>query len=207
MKTDKQLYQIFSLLPESLFDLVGISVTGKFHFQSVEIKEIARTMDGLLTPENQDDIHWVVEFQNQPDPTIYHRLVLEMASLALHDPEQKTYRGMIVFGERSFDPKTEMWSSFQQENGSIVVFYLDEIIENYGKNYPDSPLYAVLQPYLAKDQAELVKKAQHYYNQIHTSSLQDDVRSTLEEVFINWLQIRLKTKTAKEIIDMMYLTV
>ena len=52
MKTDKQLYKLFSELPEYFFDLTGIKPSTRYTLTSETVKEFSRSMDGLMKPDN-----------------------------------------------------------------------------------------------------------------------------------------------------------
>ena len=83
IKTDTQLYKLFSELPEYFFDLTGIHYSSKYTLTSETVKEVSRSMDGLMEPDNPDNPYFVVEFQMQRDDTIYYRTVMEMAAIGI----------------------------------------------------------------------------------------------------------------------------
>ena len=83
MKTDKQLFKIFTNVPEFFFDLTGIDYQTNYTFKSETIKEISRSMDGLIEPDDLTKPHYIVEFQMQKKDDIYGRIIIEMASLGL----------------------------------------------------------------------------------------------------------------------------
>jgi hypothetical protein len=47
---------------------------------------LARHTDGVLIPQASEKDIWVIEFQAQGDPLIYHRLLLEVASVGERYP-------------------------------------------------------------------------------------------------------------------------
>ena len=81
MKTDTIFYTLLQNLPSVLFELLEQSPTDALHyeFSSVEIKELARSIDGLFLPKPeypQDPIYFV-EVQFQRDDDLYWRLITE----------------------------------------------------------------------------------------------------------------------------------
>jgi len=48
VKTDKQVYSIFSLNPRWLFELTGLAWPGPCKWKSVALKAIEQTADGVL---------------------------------------------------------------------------------------------------------------------------------------------------------------
>jgi predicted transposase/invertase (TIGR01784 family) len=81
MKTDTIFYTLLQNLPSVLFEILQQSPTLALHynFSSVEIKELARRIDGLFLPkpEYTEDPIYFVEVQFQPDDDLYWRLITE----------------------------------------------------------------------------------------------------------------------------------
>ena len=51
MKTDKELYRIFEVAPEWVFELAGLPSPGKCTLQSVTVKALERRADGVVVPK------------------------------------------------------------------------------------------------------------------------------------------------------------
>jgi predicted transposase/invertase (TIGR01784 family) len=81
MKTDSIFYRLFQDYPALLFELVGQdpSLAEGYEFSSREVKELAFRLDGLFLPAQNDQPIYFVEVQFQKDPSLYYRLVAEMA--------------------------------------------------------------------------------------------------------------------------------
>ncbi|MEH2320076.1 DUF2887 domain-containing protein [Nostoc sp.] len=81
MKTDTIFYTLFQTLPGVLFELLEQSPALALHYQfiSVEIKELARRIDGLFLPQPDfpEDTIYFVEVQFQRDNDIYWRIITE----------------------------------------------------------------------------------------------------------------------------------
>ena len=205
MKTDKQLYKLFSGAPEYFFDLTGINCSARYTFRSETIKEISRSMDGLMAPDDPDQPHLVVEFQMQRDENIYYRIVMEMAALGARN-HASTYHGIIIFADKSANPQSEPWSSlFEQDLPAFQVFYLDELLENLKEKEPGHPLLAVFQPYLQRDEKALEKDAHEYYNRICKGAIPENVKNRLCDIFISWMLIRFKNRSYQEVLKMLTL--
>src|SRR5208337_2307289 len=108
MKTDKELYRIFEVAPEWVFELAGLPSPGKSTLRSVTVKALERRADGVIVPEARDQPLTVVEFQFQPDDTIYRRTVVEMAAVQDAFPG-RVVQGVIFFGYNNLDPQTVPW--------------------------------------------------------------------------------------------------
>src|SRR5437762_956247 len=109
MKTDKELYRIFAAAPEWVFELAGLPSPGESTLQSFTVKALERRADGVIVPELPDQPLTIIEFQFQPDDTIYRRIVVEMVALQDAFPE-RVVQGVIFFGYNHLDPRTAPWT-------------------------------------------------------------------------------------------------
>jgi predicted transposase YdaD len=77
LKTDSIFFKIFKTDPGILFELLGRSPTlaQGYEFRSVEIKQVAFRLDGVLLPkpDSNDQTVWFVEVQFQHVPEFYNR--------------------------------------------------------------------------------------------------------------------------------------
>jgi len=196
MKTDKELYRIFGVAPEWVFELAGLPSPGKSTLQSVVIKALERRADGVIVPKASDQSITVVEFQFQADDTIYRRTVVEMAAVQEIYPG-RAVQGVIFFAYNSLDPQTAPWTQV------VRSYVLPDLLQEWERKQPEHPLVAVFKPLLAESEEVLQRQAAGYLRAIKQSSLSIPCRRTLEEVFISWLEQRFKDKTKKEIETML----
>ena len=109
MKTDKQIYTLLSADPDFLRLLTdGIAVRGAYQFEALSVKGLERHTDGVLIPRATTEGIWVIEFQAQHDPLIYHRLLTEIALVGERHPTREV-RGCLLFADATLDPRTEPW--------------------------------------------------------------------------------------------------
>ena len=91
MRTDSIFYRIFQTDPGILFELLGQSADlgVGYEFRSVEIKQLAFRIDGVLlpAPDAPDQTVWFIEVQFQKDPTFYHRFFAEIALFLAQHPQ------------------------------------------------------------------------------------------------------------------------
>ncbi len=77
MRTDTIFYELFQTCPGLLFELIGkrSSLAQSYQFSSVEVKELARTMDGVFLPTNATSNQpiYFLEVQFQEDDNFYWR--------------------------------------------------------------------------------------------------------------------------------------
>ena len=143
MESDTELYKIFKADPSFLFLLLGFKVESWYSFESVELKEFSRIMDGYMTPDDPKEPCFIVEFQNQKLPEIYPRWFMETGAAHLEhikkvkgsrsrhqkDPTEKEisdreFHGILIFGEESLDPKVGPWCRIVQDpNSGFSVCY------------------------------------------------------------------------------------
>ena len=192
MNSDKHLYEIFEAYPQWVFELTGRRWPGPCRFQSVTIKAIQRSADGVLIPEVTGEAILVVEFQMFRDPQIYGRVVVEMAVIQ-EEHAGREVQGILIFGSKELDPQTAPWSRV------VSVYYLDEMLTELEQSSPDHPLVALFQPLVEKSNKRLQENAGQYYTQIESFTSDDRLKVKLTSVFIDWLFQRFTTLGISEI--------
>ena len=85
----------------------------------------------------------------------------------------------------------------RHENGQTGLF--DLCGQSTMQRQPNHPLVAVFRLVLLESEETHENHAGEYYNQIRTSELSDELRQILLNVFVNWLEQRLKHKGKAEI--------
>lgn len=192
MTTDKQVYLIFRTLPEMVYVLAGLPNPGVCHMESVSFKDIERTTDGLIVPDDESRPMCLFEVQFQLSATIYTRMAVSMA-LAQEPHLPREIQGVVFFARRAMDPATPPWPRI------VHAVYLEEELLRLARNEPGHPLVAVFAPVFVEDESELEAAAAGYYHQLETASLTEAQRDTLMRVFFDWLMERLQTKSREEI--------
>ncbi|MBE9235148.1 Rpn family recombination-promoting nuclease/putative transposase [Anabaena aphanizomenioides LEGE 00250] len=133
MKTDTIFYTLLQNMPSVLFELLEQSPTLALHyeFSSVEIKELARRIDGLFLPKSeypQDPIYFV-EVQFQSDDNLYWRLITETFLYLNQYKPQRTWQAVVLWANRDLDPGIPLAYQSLLTAGLIHVIYLDEIVD------------------------------------------------------------------------------
>lgn len=192
MRTDKQLLRIFETAPEWIFELSGLPSPGTSTLKSLTVKALERRADGVVIPEASDGPLTVVEFQFQKDATIYPRIVVEMAFLQ-QSHQMRAVQGLIFFGYNELDPKTEPWTHV------VRAYMFPDVLRQFEQSHPGHPLVAAFKPLVVEDDSELRRDAAAYYRTIRDSDLAVPCKTTLQEVFVSWLEQRLKHLGKKEI--------
>ncbi len=172
--------------------LAGLDPPAGAKMESVSVKALQRTMDGLVRSSDPGEPLTVVEVQFQRDEAIYTRLVVEMA-LVQEESGFGPVRGVVFFAKRSLDPGTEPWASVVR---SVV---LEEALPKLEGVEPARPLVAAFAPVFEEDGAELEKRAAGLYRQITAGDLPHERIDALTQVFVSWLTERFRDRTQKEI--------
>jgi predicted transposase/invertase (TIGR01784 family) len=132
VKTDTIFYQLFQTFPNLLFELIGenLDQAQNYEFSSREIKELARTFDGIFLPaQDEADLPiYFVEVQFQTKPDFYSRFFTEIfVYLGQYQPQQN-WRAVAVFASRNLDPGLPQPYGFFAETPCLTQVYLDEIV-------------------------------------------------------------------------------
>jgi predicted transposase YdaD len=205
MKTDTQIYTLLGADPDFLYRLTdGIEVHGPYLFGALDVKGLARRTDGVLMPQREEEGIWVIEFQAQPDPLIYHRLVQEVGLVGERHPT-RAVRGFVLFAEAALDPATEPWHSLLARDADAPLrrAYLPDVLRRLAQDVPDHPLLAVFLPYLEDDLERLRGRAPAVYSQLKAAAVPPQARQYCLDVFQSWLMARFKTHSLKEVLKML----
>jgi len=202
MKTDKELYKLFSSCPELLFEITHSKPSDTYKMVSITLKEFERRTDGFLEPKSNKSPVYFVEFQGYMDDSIYHRLIMEMAAYGVENP-QREIRGILVFTHDQLDKKTLPWHTLtQHKNQMFQVVYLENYLNELEKKDPNHPLVATFKPYRINDKQILKKNAKSWYRRIKQSALPEPVKDTFESIFTRWMQERFVNYSYKEVTEM-----
>jgi predicted transposase/invertase (TIGR01784 family) len=130
LKTDSVFYQIFKASPGTLFELLEQSpeLALGYDFSSVEIKQVAFRLDGILLPKPDalDQTVWFVEIQMQDDPEFYHRFFAEIhLYLKLH-PKTVDWQAIVIFPDRSVEPTSRRLYRTHLNSDQVHRVYLED---------------------------------------------------------------------------------
>ncbi|MEA5551609.1 Rpn family recombination-promoting nuclease/putative transposase [Anabaena cylindrica UHCC 0172] len=133
MKTDTIFYTLLQNLPSVLFELLEKSpeLAAHYEFSSVEIKELARRIDGVFLPkvEYPEDPIYFVEVQFQNDDDLYWRLITEVFLYLNQYKPDKKWQAVVLWAKRSLDPGIPFAYQTSLATGQIHVVYLDELTD------------------------------------------------------------------------------
>lgn len=128
MKTDKLIYLLLQLAPQSFFSLIGRAEADadRYEFKSVELKETSFRLDGVFSPKDEDDVTYFVEAQFQQDEQFYARFFAEIF-LYLKQFRVKKWRAVAIYPSRSVEQRALDGYAELLETGLVLRVYLDEL--------------------------------------------------------------------------------
>ena len=140
MKTDSLFYRLFQEAPAILLQLGGLSPAESaqqasgYTFRSVELKQTAFRIDGVLLPQSPESLEsnpydrpvWFAEVQFQKDQELYHRLFSELTLFLRQNPNIPDWRVVVLFPRHSLEPdRTDLYREFLQSDRVFRVFIED----------------------------------------------------------------------------------
>lgn len=128
MKMDALLYDLFKTFPALFFELIGQDphLAEGYCFASVEVKQIAFRLDGVLIPEDPRQPLYFLECQFQRDNGIYLRLIAQIAIYVRRKNFQGNWHAVVLFHRRSMDPGVPEGYREFEVSGKVQRFYLEE---------------------------------------------------------------------------------
>jgi predicted transposase/invertase (TIGR01784 family) len=136
LKTDSIFYRIFQTDPSILFELLGRSpdLAQGHEFRSVEIKQLAFRIDGVLLPQPDasDQTVWFVEVQFQKVPHFYHRFFAEINLFLAQYPNTEDWQAVVLFPRRKVEPEQRHLHRAQLNSDQVHRVYLNELEASEG---------------------------------------------------------------------------
>ncbi len=202
MKTDTIFYTLLQNLPSVLFEILQQSPTQALHyeFSSVEIKELARRIDGLFLPKPeypQDPIYFV-EVQYQRDDDLYWRLITEAFVYLNQYRPNKSWKAVVLWAKCSLDAGIPTAYRASLSDGQIQVIYLDELTDT-----SSSVGLGIIGLVVARED-EAVEVARNLIEQVQQADASN--RRQLLELVERMLIYKFSNKTRQELEAMFGLT-
>ncbi|MDJ0675959.1 MAG: Rpn family recombination-promoting nuclease/putative transposase [Calothrix sp. MO_167.B42] len=202
MKTDTIFYTLLQNLPSVLFELLEQSPTLALHydFSSVEVKELARRIDGVFLPKPeypQDPIYFV-EVQFQRDDDLYWRLITEVFVYLNQYRPQRTCQIVVLWAKRSIDSGVPLVYQTLLNANQIHIVYLDELTDS-----SSSIGLGIIRMVVASEN-DAVQEARALINQVQQADATN--RRNLLELVERILIYKFSNKTRQELEAMFGLT-
>jgi predicted transposase/invertase (TIGR01784 family) len=131
MKTDTLFYRLFQHSPSIFFELIGQpgSEANAYEFRSVEIKQTAFRIDGVLLPPPTVTNRPVYfsEVQFQKDQRLYHRFFAEIFLYLAQHPTTYDWQGILIYPSRNLEPDSFQLYQVLLDSSKVKRVYLDEL--------------------------------------------------------------------------------
>jgi predicted transposase/invertase (TIGR01784 family) len=151
MITDPIFYRLFETSPETFFLLLGMSAdlaadtAARYEYKALEFKETSHRVDGVFLPREAGLPLYFLEVQFYHLPSVFAGLLAKVYTyLKQHDPGQ-SYCGVVLFANRSLEPKELKPYQPLLDAGMIRRFYLEEMPELANAPLGLSILYLIRQ--------------------------------------------------------------
>ena len=203
MRTDTIFYELFQTAPGLLFELIGKQPTlaRSYQFTSVEVKELARTIDGLFLPTDKTSSEpiYFLEVQFQKDPNFYWRFLTELFVYIGQYKPQRNWQAVVVWAKRSFDPGVPLPYQTLLESNHIKQVYLDEL-DQMGTGSVQLDLVKLVVESETKASQKVKPLVQRAEQEIQDESLQRDIIELIEKVLV----YKFTSKSREELQKMIY---
>lgn len=185
MSTDPLFYRLFETSPETFFLLMGMPAETAAHYEykALEFKQTSHRTDGVFLPKEAGWPIYFLEVQFYSLASVFADLLTKVYThLKQHDPGQ-SFCGVVLFANRSLEPKELTPYQPLIDAGLIRRFYLDEMPELANAPLGLSILYLIRQtetqaPFTARD---LIARAR---TEIEDEGLRADLIELIETVII-----------------------
>jgi predicted transposase/invertase (TIGR01784 family) len=200
MKTDTLFYEIFPTQPQLLLELLGQDggAIANYDFRSVEIKQIAYRIDGLLIPKRHHPNAPVYfsEIQFQKDRHLYHRFFAEIFTYLKQYPETPDWQGILIFPGRSLIPPQKYWQLYRSpfQGGQVTCIYLEDLA-----NRPNLPLGLQIIQLVIQPKSRAKGFAQQIIQRVQQEQSQTLPRGQLLNLIETILVYKFGSLTTKEL--------
>ncbi len=131
LKTDSIFFRLFQTQPGLLFELLGQSpeLGQGYEFRSVEIKQLAFRIDGVLLPSPgaDDQTVFFLEVQFQEDRYFYHRFFAEIFLFLDQYPQTADWQAVVIFPKRTVEPRQQWIFRVLLGSEQVQRVYLEDL--------------------------------------------------------------------------------
>jgi predicted transposase/invertase (TIGR01784 family) len=151
-----------------------------YRFESVEVKETAFRIDGVLLPPDEASPKTVffVEVQFQKDESLYHRFFTELFLYLYRSPgSYDDWCGVVLFPSRQLEPSDITMHRSLLTSAQVTRIYLDELGDPQ-----QQPIGVHLMQLTIASEAEMATQAKQLLERIEQETLEPSERQTLIDI-------------------------
>jgi predicted transposase/invertase (TIGR01784 family) len=128
VRTDALFYELFQTSPSLLFELLGldVSLASTYRLRSIEVKQTAFRLDGVLLSDRNEQPLYFLECQFQKDRQFYLRLFGQIALYLRREQYTGDWCAVALFARRSLDPGVPLAYRAFETCGQVQRLYVQE---------------------------------------------------------------------------------
>jgi predicted transposase/invertase (TIGR01784 family) len=204
MKTDSIFYRLFLEMPGIYFQLIDQSPTlaDSYDFRSVEIKQTAFRLDGVLIPKTESPttpIHFG-EVQMQKDTSFYRRFFAEIFLYLYQFKKAKNWRALVVFKNREIETKDTQPYGALLNSSNLTKIYLEDLGDEAYNN-----LGLGIVKLIVEEEEAAVERAKRLATKAAEELADEPTREKVLELVKTILLYKFKNLTPEEVMDMLEL--
>ena len=189
-------------MPGIYFQLIGQSPTlaDSYEFRSVEIKQTAFRLDGVLIPKTESPttpIHFW-EVQMQTDTTFYRRFFAEIFLYLYQFKKAKNWQALVVFRNRKIETKDTKPYRGLLNSSNVTKIYLEDLGDDAYNN-----LGLGIVKLIVEEEETAVERAKELAAKAVEELTDEPARQKVLELVQTILLYKFKELTSEEVIEML----
>lgn len=206
MKTDPLFYELFQAAPQTFFELLQITPSCAYRFESITVKTSEKRIDGVFEPTSDGQPIYFLEVQGFPDEVIYFRIMREVMTYFEQRPKFKSneWLAAVFWLNKNHDPGTGTLRLLTRKpKPRLATLHLIPLLERL----PEGTLALnVLRPLLAKNEDEVRQSVVQWVRNIRqTPNLDSATEEKLIAVMSQLIEQKFRHLTYKELSKMLRL--
>lgn len=207
MRTDALFYELFQTAPQTFFELIQVTPTCTYRFESITVKASEKRIDGVLEPLAENQPIYFLEVQAFPDDVIYWRVMREVATYFEQRPAQKAvdWQAIVLWLNPEDNPGLGTLKSLARKpHRRLLAVDLLKLLKKLDEH---ALVLNVLRPLLAKSEREVRQHVVQWVENIRqTPNLDRQTEERLVAILSQLIEQKFRTLSYKELTAMLHLT-
>ncbi|MCB0123791.1 MAG: DUF2887 domain-containing protein [Caldilineaceae bacterium] len=207
MKTDALFYELFQAAPQTFFELLQITPTCSYRFESITVKMAEKRIDGVLEPTESDQPLYFLEVRAFPDEVIYWRVMREVSTYFEQRPAQRStdWQAIVLWLNSEDDPGLGTLLALSHEPQPRLI--PTDLITLLKRLNEDSLVLQVLRPLLIDNESEVRQNVVQWVETIRrTPNMDTQTEERLVAILSQLIEQKFKNLGYKELSEMLRLT-
>ena len=207
MKTDALFYELFQAAPQTFFELLQITPTCSYRFESITVKMAEKRIDGVLEPTESDQPLYFLEVRAFPDEVIYWRVMREVSTYFEQRPAQRStdWQAIVLWLNSEDDPGLGTLLALSHEPQPRLI--PTDLITLLKRLNEDSLVLPVLRPLLIDNESEVRQNVVQWVETIRrTPNMDAQTEERLVAILSQLIEQKFRNLSYKELSEMLRLT-